>query len=639
MTSLAKTLDAELGEPGVQIHCNHLIEVDALDSLGLRANNGVFEPQETVLCRQLINCGDRVLDIGANSGYYTLLFSDLVSPGGHVTAIEPDQENFLYLQCTLASQGAEGITSLHQVALGETTHKAHLFSSEENAGTHHLYASVCCSSNNSTEVKVITGDSLPFFSLDFIKIAIEGYEPVALRGLAATLKQSPRLKILCEFSPFLLWEAGFSPVDFLEYLRISGLRLIAQDKQAWRVGCFDEITLALKQILPVAVTAFINNLEHADDNPAIYQQAKTFLKQHGYNRPLSENILLVSPGAWQTVCNTLGIDQASATDTPTVSDSKTGWQCRWVSRHDQDALLALFKSVFGYSMQTSLWAWKYASQCKPGILAHADGKVVAHYGGMPRSFWLHGKKLAAVQISDVMVAPEVRGILTRRGPFVLTAETFLQSQTGINKPYRFAFGFPIGRAGCVGEKLGLYARVDSFFETVWTATPELRLPCWLKVTLLNLSDDSIVNALWQDMKHSLPDIMLPQKDADFFRWRYLEHPVKIYNIYLISWRWFNKAVGVVVLRDHGTEQGLELLDFLGQPNVFNVLLKAAQNIAGQTNRQRVFSWMTPRIISMLPSPASQTEITGIYIDPPALKEMADQLHERWWFLGGDTDFR
>ncbi len=50
------------------------------------------DEETAALCRQLINCGDRVLEIGAHAGYYARLLSDLVLPDGQVTAIEPDQQ-------------------------------------------------------------------------------------------------------------------------------------------------------------------------------------------------------------------------------------------------------------------------------------------------------------------------------------------------------------------------------------------------------------------------------------------------------------------------------------------------------------------------------------------------------------------
>lgn len=321
------------------------------------------------------------------------------------------------------------------------------------------------------------------------------------------------------------------------------------------------------------------------------------------------------------------------------SDEKKRWQCRWTTEKDRDALLSLFLSAFGQAMPAGLWAWKYGRLCKQGVLAHMNGKIIAYYGGMPRSLWLHGRELPAVQICDVMVAPEVRGILTRRGPFADTADAFLRAQTGADKPYRLAFGFPHGRAARLGEKLGLYARGDTLFEAAWTADALMHLPFWLKVEPLRPDNHAVLDKLWQDMRQSLADHVLPQKDADFFRWRYLEHPLNTYSIHLVSWRGFSKAVGVVVLRDHGAGQGLELMDFVGRPDAFGWLLKAALNIAGQSNRQRVFGWMTTRVIAMLPGPSTQGEISGVYIDPPALKEMADQYHDRWWFIGGDTDFR
>lgn len=624
-------------ERPVRVHCHHFIEVDAADSLALRANHGVFEPDETRLCRQLINCGDRVLDIGANIGYYTLLFSDLVSPHGHVTAIEPDRQNFSYLQRNLAGPVADGTVSLHQVALGSETHSARLFRSDENAGMHRLYDSVCCS-GDSTEVAVIKGDSLELASLDFIKIDIEGYEPAAFQGLAATLKRSHKLKILCEFSPLSLWEAGFSPIAFLEEMRAYGFHLLVKDNHAWQIGAFDEIILALQQIPASAVTQFISSLKRADGEQAISQQAAAFLEHHGYRRPLLENMLFVAPGTWRTVLTTLGLDQAG--DLPADTVKKTKWRLRWASIHDQNILLSLFITAFGHSMQPNLWTWKYAEACRQGIMAHIAGRAVAYYGGMPRPFWLHGEELAAVQICDVMVAPEVRGILTRRGAFALTAETFLRAQTGPGKPYRLAFGFPTGRAARLGERLGMYARGDTFLEASWWTTDQItHLPFWLKVEPLHQDNLAVLDKLWQRMRQSMADYVLPRKDADFFRWRYLEHPLNTYHIYLISQRWLGRGVGAVVLRDHGIGRGLELMDFVGRPGVFELSLRAALNIAVQMNRQRVFSWMTSRVVAMLPSPSAQFEISGVYIDPPALKDMADRQHDRWWFMGGDTDFR
>lgn len=293
-------------EHPVLIHNKHLIRIDALDSLGLRANSGIFECEETALCKQLIQCNDRVLDVGANIGYYTLLFCDLVSTNGVVVAIEPDNNNFEILKHNLRKQAANGIASLHQLGLGHKEQKAQLFRAEENTGMHRMYASVCCSAESS-EVSVIQGDSLALAPLDFIKIDIEGYEPFALQGLCSTLKQSPKLKILCEFSPLSLLEAGYSPALFLQEMRDLGFYLVSQEQQAWKQTDYHEIVQALQRIPASAIIEFENTLRHADGNQAIAEKGISFLRQHAYHRPILENLLFVAPGAWQSVCKILNI--------------------------------------------------------------------------------------------------------------------------------------------------------------------------------------------------------------------------------------------------------------------------------------------------------------------------------------------
>jgi hypothetical protein len=301
--------------------------------------------------------------------------------------------------------------------------------------------------------------------------------------------------------------------------------------------------------------------------------------------------------------------------------------------------MALFVSAFGHTMPASLWHWKYDDQCKPGILAHAAGKAVAHYGGLPRVVWLRGVQHDAVQIGDVMVDPDMRGILTRRGPFMRSAFTFLQDKTGLGKPFRLAFGFPSGRHAKLGEKLGLYGLVDDLFEAIWPASPGARLPFWLKIRPVSADDHAMVDALWERMRADLVGYAAPQKDADFFKHRYMNHPTQTYLLFLVSLRWRSRPEGILVLRDHGQETGVELMDMLGPLDKLGRLFKAALALAGGLGRQRLFGWMTSGVLAALPGAMTRTKITDICIATPDLEEMTGHLRSCWWLMSGDTDSR
>lgn len=58
---------------------------------------GSWEPELIQLVSKTVKSGFTIVDIGAHIGYYSLLFSRLVGPTGHVIAFEPVPKNFEFL--------------------------------------------------------------------------------------------------------------------------------------------------------------------------------------------------------------------------------------------------------------------------------------------------------------------------------------------------------------------------------------------------------------------------------------------------------------------------------------------------------------------------------------------------------------
>ena len=67
---------------------------------------------------------------------------------------------------------------------------------------------------------------------------------------------------------------------------------------------------------------------------------------------------------------------------------------------------------------------------------NASGKLVAHYGAMPRPILFFGQDAMAVQIGDVMVLPEARGVWSRSGPFSTATRLYLDERIGADNHAR-----------------------------------------------------------------------------------------------------------------------------------------------------------------------------------------------------------
>jgi FkbM family methyltransferase len=149
--------------------------------------------KEKSLLEQLVRPHMTVLDVGANIGYYALMFVSLLEGKGQVICLEPDPNNLDELRRNVASNSLDHKVTIRPVAAGEFDGNVRF-----EAGANGRVAS-----DGSITVSVVRIDSLGFDKLDVLKIDVEGYEASVLKGAQETLKRD-RPTIFLELHPRLL---------------------------------------------------------------------------------------------------------------------------------------------------------------------------------------------------------------------------------------------------------------------------------------------------------------------------------------------------------------------------------------------------------------------------------------------------
>lgn len=165
--------------------------------------DGYWEMWATELMLRQVRSGMRVIDIGANYGYYTLLLADLVGAAGACFAIEPNPVAAAKLRASVALNGFDGWTSVLQTALGLEAEGHALFHvpPREPKNARIVGRPSEAGDDPVVGVAVTSLDALAdrLGRVDFIKIDAEGSETGILAG-AEGLIAAHRPELLVEFN-------------------------------------------------------------------------------------------------------------------------------------------------------------------------------------------------------------------------------------------------------------------------------------------------------------------------------------------------------------------------------------------------------------------------------------------------------
>ena len=182
---------------------------------------GGWEEHETRLFNAHLREGSKVLDLGANIGWFAV---QAVLRGADVDAFEPVPHiaDVLERNVARAMQHGPGTARVHRFAAGSETGSAEIFLAASNRGDNRVVDSGSDAPSDMAdaqpvEIQIRKVDDLVSGSVDVLKIDTQGSEWHALQGARALLKASPRIALLIEFWPYALRGAtGEELIRFLE---------------------------------------------------------------------------------------------------------------------------------------------------------------------------------------------------------------------------------------------------------------------------------------------------------------------------------------------------------------------------------------------------------------------------------------
>ncbi|PHQ16218.1 FkbM family methyltransferase [Marinobacter profundi] len=157
------------------------------------------EELEYDVLKNIIPPGAKVVDIGANVGYYTLLFSSLVGSKGRVIAFEPIPETFDLLSNNVTASAAQNVTLVNG-AVSTDTQEVDFTIPEENLFQSHMVPE--------GDIHVMSFPLRSFlpesWSLDFLKIDAEGCDEEIIKSSIGVIN-AHRPFVMAELSQEKAW--------------------------------------------------------------------------------------------------------------------------------------------------------------------------------------------------------------------------------------------------------------------------------------------------------------------------------------------------------------------------------------------------------------------------------------------------
>jgi FkbM family methyltransferase len=158
-----------------------------------------------------------IIDIGANFGYHTLLFSTECSM--YVHAFEPQIQNFKLLEDNIKNNNIKNVIA-HNYACGDENCeiKMPIYDVNHSINMGDITPNIDCINNYSISKSIILDEIIFSSKIDLIKIDVQGWEKKVLIGTKKILEIHKPLLIV-EFEYFQLRKTNTSCEELFDFIR------------------------------------------------------------------------------------------------------------------------------------------------------------------------------------------------------------------------------------------------------------------------------------------------------------------------------------------------------------------------------------------------------------------------------------
>lgn len=203
---------------------------------------------------------------------------------------------------------------------------------------------------------------------------------------------------------------------------------------------------------------------------------------------------------------------------------------------DEQGVLELWREAFGREMDTAVWRWKYLD----GPFGHRivlcldeEGRVVVAYPGVPYPFTCQGRTIRVIQPMDSMSHPQYRGTISgRKGLYAHAVEHYFDLYGG-DEEALCMYGFPGARHYRLGNRLLGYTLLSRQAAYLRATTPRLPWPCFSRIRVERWTPElglGLFDVLFSEIAPHYPMALVRNKA--FITWRFFEHPLRSYQLWL-----------------------------------------------------------------------------------------------------------